>query len=245
MNRRKGIGRITLIAWNAIALIFVMCSILPHMAEAKNLFNVRLDYGAGDEPSSVAIGDLNGDDTPDLAVANWGSNNVSVLLGNGDGTFQAALNYGAGTEPSSVAIGDLNGDDNPDLVVANLGSHNVSVLLGNGDGTFQAALNYRAGTDPSSVAIGDLNGDDTPDLAVTNMRDDNVTVFLGNGDGSFQGRSARNYGAGNGPSVCRHRGPEWRRQPGPGRGEYWGQQCLGAVGQWRRHLSGCAELRSR
>ena len=78
-----------------------------------------MNYGAGDGPNSVAIGDLNGDGDPDLAVANMDSNNVSVLLGNGDGSFLSAVNYGAGDGPSSVAIGDLNGDANPDLAVAN------------------------------------------------------------------------------------------------------------------------------
>jgi hypothetical protein len=80
-------------------------------------------------PSSVATGDLNGDGDPDLAVANGFSNNVSVLLGNGDGSFQSAANYNAGVEPSSVAIGDLNGDGDPDLAVANEWSDNVSVLI--------------------------------------------------------------------------------------------------------------------
>ena len=76
------------------------------------------------------------------------SGTVSVLLGNGDGTFQAAVNYGAGTNPNSVAVGDFNGDGKPDLAVANGGSNTVSVLLGNGDGTFQAAVTYGAGSEP-------------------------------------------------------------------------------------------------
>src|SRR5437667_249170 len=90
-------------------------------------FTAAVNYGVTD-PSSAAIGDLNGDGRPDLAVADYNSNNVSVLLGNGNGTFQAAVNYPAGTYPSSVAIGDLNGDGKPDLVVANEVTNNVSVL---------------------------------------------------------------------------------------------------------------------
>jgi hypothetical protein len=66
-------------------------------------------------PISVAVGDFNGDGKPDLAVANTSGNNVSVLLGKGDGTFQAAVNYGAGTESDSVTVGDFNGDGKPDL----------------------------------------------------------------------------------------------------------------------------------
>ena len=99
------------------------------------------------EPQSVAVGDFNGDGRADLAVANDSSNNVSVLLGNGNGTFQTAVNYGAGRGPSSVAVGDFNGDGKADLAVANYSGGNVSVLLGNGNGTFQAAVNYWGGHD--------------------------------------------------------------------------------------------------
>ena len=93
-----------------------------------------LDTGAS--PFSVAMGDLNGDGRPDLVTANRNSNTVSVLLGNGDGTFGAKLDYGTGVQPASVAIGDVNGDRKPDLVTANGVSNTVSVLLGHGDGTF-------------------------------------------------------------------------------------------------------------
>src|SRR5262249_28794327 len=73
-------------------------------------FASHVDYGAGTNPTSVAIGDLNGDGKLDLAVANFGSNNVSVLLGNGSGGFAAATNFAVGAFPQFVAIGDLNGD---------------------------------------------------------------------------------------------------------------------------------------
>ena len=129
--------------------------------------NAPSAFGAGTTPYSVAVGDFNGDGKLDLAVANEGSDNVSILLGNGDGTFQAAVDYGAGTDPDSVAVGDFNGDGKLDLVVANDDSNNVSILLGNGDGTFQAAVNYGVSA-PSSVAVGDFNGDGKLDLAVAN-----------------------------------------------------------------------------
>ena len=113
-------------------------------AQPANSFLAAVNYGAG-TTLSVAVGDFNGDGKADLAVANYRSSNVSVLLGNGNGTFQAAVNYGAGTYPHSVAVGDFNGDGKPDLAVANYGSNNVSVLLGNGNGTFQTAVNYARG----------------------------------------------------------------------------------------------------
>ena len=96
-------------------------------------------------PESVAIADLNGDGSLDLVTANRGSDDVSVLLGNGDGTFQAAQAFAAGDGPRSVAIADLDGDGVADLVTANRLSDDVSVLLGNGDGTFQAAQPFAAG----------------------------------------------------------------------------------------------------
>ena len=96
----------------------------------------------------MAVGDFNGDGRQDLAVANQGSATVSILLGNGNGTFGAATNFGVGFIPFSVAVGDFNGDGSQDLAVANQGSANVSILLGNGNGTFGAATNFGAGVCP-------------------------------------------------------------------------------------------------
>jgi hypothetical protein len=152
----------------------------------------------GAKPSSVATADFDGDGKLDMVVTNGGSNSISILLGNGDGTFRAAVDYPAGTSPSSVAVGDFNGDGKLDLAVANFGSNDVSIFFGNGDGTFQAAVNYAAGTNPSSVAVGDFISDGRLDLAVANFGSLNVSVLLGNGDGTFQ--TALDYGAGPFPS---------------------------------------------
>ncbi|MCH8804947.1 MAG: VCBS repeat-containing protein [Planctomycetes bacterium] len=125
-------------------------------------------YSAGGQSFFVAIADLDGDQVPDLAMANPGIDKVSVLLGLGDGTFAAAVNYAAGDGPFSVAIGDLDGDQVPDLAVTTQwnGSGYVSVLLGLGDGTFAAATRYAAGDASGFVAIGDLDGDQVLDLVL-------------------------------------------------------------------------------
>lgn len=124
------------------------------------------NYAAGDGPRSIFCGDLNGDLYPDLAVANQNSDNVSILLNNGDSTFQNPVNYPAGDGPYSVSIADLDEDGHLDLAVANQNSHNASVLINKGDGTFYDAVNYAVGTAPRSIFCADLNGDEDLDLAV-------------------------------------------------------------------------------
>jgi hypothetical protein len=148
------------------------------------------------------VADVNGNGHPDLVVANNKSGTVSVLLGNGNGTFQSAVNFAVGTTPLSVAVADVNGDGKPDLVVANYGSNTVSVLVGKGDGTFQAATNFAVGTGPKSAAVADVNGDGRADLVVANYGTSSspgntVSVLLGNADGAFQ--SAVNYTVGSAP----------------------------------------------
>src|SRR5437660_732472 len=159
----------------------VLLSALPSPAPA-------MDLAVGASPYSVAMGDFNGDGHLDLAVANGGSNDVSVLLGNGDGTFTPAKNYeaGLGGGPLWVAVGDFNLDGKLDLVVANSSSDSVGVLLGNGDGTFRPSVTFPAGgTAPQSVAAGDFDGDGKLDLAVANAGSNTVSVLLGDGQGRF------------------------------------------------------------
>jgi FG-GAP-like repeat/FG-GAP repeat/PASTA domain len=161
----------------------------PSFARARS-------YATGENPDSLAIGDLNGDGKPELATANEGEESVYVLRNRGDGSFRVKRDYATGSDPVSVAIGDLNGDGKPDLVSANIRDR-ISVLLNKGDGSLQPKRDYATGRTPYSVAIGDLNGDGKPDLATANTNAKSVSVLLNRGDGSFQPK--RDYSTGRSP----------------------------------------------
>ncbi len=120
----------------------------------------------------------------DVVVVNRGDGDISVLLGNGDGTF-VRTDVAVGNTPQSVAIGDLNNDGDQDVIVTNQNDNDISILLGNGDGTFAAQPDVAVGGLPISVAIGNLNNDGDQDVVVTNNSDDDISVLLGNGDGTF------------------------------------------------------------
>ena len=146
-------------------------------------------YAAGIDPAAIVAGDFNGDGRLDLAVAGFdlstGAGEISVLLGNGDGTFQPAVQYAVGQEPSFIVAGDFTGHGRLDLAVSDALDNDVSILLGNGDGTFQTQVTYAVGTAPVALAAGDFTGDGRTDLAVANFDSNDVSVLLGNGDGTF------------------------------------------------------------
>jgi FG-GAP-like repeat/Bacterial Ig-like domain (group 3) len=127
----------------------------------------------------MAMGDFNRDGIEDLVATNSSLNQVAVILGNGDGTFNAPTFYSVGSSPWNVVVGDLNNDGIQDLAVASDGSGSVTVLQGNGDGTFKSAIFVPTGASQvGSVALGDFNGDGFLDLATTSAPDNGVYVLL-------------------------------------------------------------------
>jgi uncharacterized repeat protein (TIGR01451 family) len=145
--------------------------------------NFTASVGSG--PAGFVTGDFNGDGKIDLAVANSNAGTVSILLGNGNGTFTAQPTVNAGAGANWIVTGDFNEDGKLDLAVANSGSNTVSILLGNGDGTFTLHSSPATGVSPFAIAAGDFNADGHLDLAVTNASSNTVTILLGNGTGAF------------------------------------------------------------
>ena len=195
------------------------------LGNGDGTFQPPMSFAAGLDPQSLVAGDFTGNGKLDLAVADLGNTDdagqvgpgggVSILLGNGDGTFQSPTLYAAGNYPVSVIAGDFNGDGKLDLAVADDGDLNgnatatggVSVLMGNGNGTFQPAVIYGAGAGPASLVAGDFSGNGKLDLAVADPGDEfsgspyendpgGVYVLLGNGDGTFQTATVYASGAG-------------------------------------------------
>ncbi len=159
----------------------------------------RTDYATGTAPDAVITADFNADSKADLATANFTANTISILLGNGDGTFGAHTDTAVCNGPTALASGDFNADGKIDLAVTcqsgipsrTIGSHAltpvVAILLGNGDGTFAAptTLALPAGALPSAVLTGVFTSSGHEDIAVVNSGTNSVSIFLGNGDGTF------------------------------------------------------------
>ena len=169
------------------------------LGNGNGTFQAPVYYTVGFEPRSVAVADFNHDGNLDLSVTGFGSTTgiISILLGNGDGTFQPASDLTLNDYPTFVAVGDFNGDHIPDLVTSD--PPYVSVLLGNGDGTFQPPINNKlfAPLTPDAIGLGDFNGDGKLDLAVAGQfgGSSKVDILLGNGDGTFQLGASYSIGA--------------------------------------------------
>ena len=153
-------------------------------------FAAKVDFTTGISPYSVAIGDLDGDGKPDIAVTNGNTGTVSIFRNistSGSitpGSFATKVDFGTGDEPSGVAIGDLDGDGKPELVVTNDYDnslsvfHNTSTVGAITTSSFATKVDFATGAQPRAVVIGDLNGDGKPDLVASNNFDNSLSVLL-------------------------------------------------------------------
>src|ERR1022692_2809202 len=177
------------------ALLVALTTLHVLVADASaGQFKLPAYYRAGQRPYRVIAAQFTQSGNLDLAVADFVTSRMYILLGNGDGTFQKPQTFSV-PAPIAVAAGDFNGDGKVDLVVIESGGTGDSLLavfLGNGDGTFRQSGTGKLGVYSANLAVADLNGDGHLDVAVANRgfdRPGNVMVFFGDGHGDLKGRT--------------------------------------------------------
>jgi hypothetical protein len=150
-------------------------------------------YPVGKNPTTVTTADFNGDGFTDIVTTNISSNTLSLLFGNGDGTFQEQIQLRVCQEPRALVTNDFNLDGSLDIALACSGSDQVSILLGKANSRFEEGAQYPVHRTPVAIATDDVNGDNKPDLVVA-LRNDKLKVFLGDGNGAFRPAAQYEYG---------------------------------------------------
>ena len=184
---------------------YMGCTIGVFLGDGNGSFSDMTTFSTAYEskPYSVAVGDFNNDNRLDIAVVNYGTNNLGIFIGYGNGTFSSQIIYstGFGSKPHSIAIGDFNNDSRLDIVVANPFTNNIGVFMGHGDGTFSNQITYLAADNsmPASVAVGDFNNDGRSDIIVANYMADTISLFLRHGNGAFSSAIIFSIDANSGP----------------------------------------------
>ena len=187
-----GWGRAVVVPGIVAMMTFPACSKQdPYVP--PDLFYYFASYKVGKNPTSITPIDINQDGVTDLLTTNVSSNTLSILIGNGDGTFHDQVQLHVCQEPRSLATGAFNADSYPDIVLACAGGDEIAVLFGRADGKFDEGPQYPVHRTPVSIASDDLNGDQTADLVVA-LRNDKIKVFLGEGNGEFKHGSQYEYG---------------------------------------------------
>ena len=158
-------------------------------------------YGTGASPVGCLLSDFDNDSILDLVSVNIGAASISLLKGNGDGTFNDKEDFAVGNTPRLAASGRINGDAFNDLVVGNIQDNTVSVLINNGTGGFEEQVTFLVGAAPQGVALGDFDGDGDTDVAVANYVINNVAILLNTGlSGTSMFAPPVFYGCGGSPT---------------------------------------------
>jgi hypothetical protein len=154
--RPGAFGKVAVVVKNGSGQMVARSDLFSYFS---NRFEVgpALPFTVGMGPNFVASGDFNGDGKTDIISANNVSDNISVLLGNGQGGLSNGPTVAVGNGPVTAATGDFNKDGKLDLVVVNSGDFNVAILLGNGSGGFGQPGYFDVGARPNGVAVGDRN----------------------------------------------------------------------------------------
>jgi hypothetical protein len=162
-------------------------SVFVFFGEGNGTFLSHITYstGTGSSPYSVAVGDFNNDNHLDIVVANYGTNNVGLFFGYGNGTFTNQITYSTDSGPYAVNVGDFNSDHQLDIVVTNYNANNINILFGYGNGSFENPITYPTDAGPASVAVDDFNHDSRLDIVVVNNDGNSMNIFLGYGNGTF------------------------------------------------------------
>ena len=149
-------------------------------------FSPQVMFETGRQPVAVAVGDLTGDGKTDIVTANAYDGTISVLMGNGNGTFQSQRTLAVGSCPYSLALADLTGDGRLDIVTTDYGSNSISVLLNQSHGSFAPPTTWATDQEPVATLVGDFNGDGLPDLVTISNHDSTIGTLLGQGNGTFE-----------------------------------------------------------
>ncbi|MCB0322912.1 MAG: VCBS repeat-containing protein [Bdellovibrionales bacterium] len=157
-------------------------------------FAASVSYEANNAPRWADLGDVNGDGKLDIVSSNYADDELSILLGNGDGSFRGPTTLATGTSPKGW-FSDVNADGNLDIVNTDVGDNTVGVFLGNGDGSFKSRSTFATGAAPQFVAFDYINADSALDMVVVDRTSNTVSVLFGNGDGSFLARASYDVGS--------------------------------------------------